>query len=56
MGCDILAPQQFADLEGVVEPRPRILDIAEMVAAALVEPAAASTTRTSTEAPEEVPA
>ncbi|WP_110598411.1 (Fe-S)-binding protein [Salinicola lusitanus] len=52
----VACPQCTAMLEGVVEPRPRILDIAEMVAAALVEPATASTTRTSTEAPEEVPA
>ncbi|WP_110690104.1 (Fe-S)-binding protein [Salinicola endophyticus] len=52
----VACPQCTAMLEGVVEPRPQVKDLAELVAAALVEPSAAPTARTSTEAPEEVPA
>lgn len=52
----VACPQCTAMLEGVVEPRPQVKDLAELVAAALVESAAVSTARTSTEAPEEVPA
>ncbi|WP_106418268.1 (Fe-S)-binding protein [Salinicola tamaricis] len=52
----VACPQCTAMLEGVVEPRPQVKDLAELVAAALVEPAAAPTARTSSEAPEEVPA
>ncbi|MCE3027329.1 (Fe-S)-binding protein [Salinicola sp. DM10] len=52
----VACPQCTAMLEGVVEPRPQVKDLAELVAAALVEPAAAPTARNSSEAPEEVPA
>ncbi|WP_353981570.1 (Fe-S)-binding protein [Salinicola endophyticus] len=52
----VACPQCTAMLEGVVEPRPQVKDLAELVAAALAEPAAAPTARNSTEAPEEVPA
>ncbi|WP_110675424.1 (Fe-S)-binding protein [Salinicola sp. RZ23] len=52
----VACPQCTAMLEGVVEPRPQVKDLAELVAAALVEPSAAPIARTSTEAPEEVPA
>ncbi|KFF48644.1 (Fe-S)-binding protein [Gammaproteobacteria bacterium MFB021] len=52
----VACPQCTAMLEGVVEPRPQVKDLAELVASALVEPAAAPTARNSSEAPEEVPA
>ena len=48
VGC----PQCTAMLEGVVEPRPLIKDIAELVADALVEPVAP--VKTTQRAPEEV--
>ncbi|NRB57848.1 MAG: (Fe-S)-binding protein [Salinicola sp.] len=38
----VACPQCTAMLEGVVEPRPRIRDLAEMVADAMVEPTAAT--------------
>ncbi|WP_110642818.1 (Fe-S)-binding protein [Salinicola sp. CPA57] len=53
----VACPQCTAMLEGVVEPRPRILDLAELVAEALVEPApAVPETSTSSPSREEEPA
>jgi len=52
----VACPQCTAMLEGVVEPRPQIKDLAELVAEALMEPAVTPTAGASTEAPEEVTA
>ena len=50
VGC----PQCTAMLEGVVEPRPQVLDIAELVAAALIEDATPSKPAVSKRQPAEV--
>ncbi|MNP69994.1 hypothetical protein D3C76_1661630 [compost metagenome] len=50
VGC----PQCTAMLEGVVEPRPLIKDIAELVADALIEEVAASQPTASKRKPAEV--
>ncbi|WP_251978689.1 (Fe-S)-binding protein [Salinicola avicenniae] len=53
----VACPQCTAMLEGVVEPRPQIKDLAEMVAEALIEPASDTASPTATaDTREEIPA